>query len=122
MMQPLTFLLAGWLPLGAGDPPPVTLFDFGKGFERKLLSATDAAASVTRAGTLSLRTGHRVDWPGATLKAPRGKWDLSPRARSGAGSPQQRAAVFRGVPALPTRAGGASPAGSGWRPARSAPS
>ena len=77
MANPLTFLLAARMLFGAGDPPPLTLFDFGKGFERKLISTTDATASVTRAGTLSLRTGHRADWPGGSLKAPKGRWDLS---------------------------------------------
>src|SRR5262245_48532022 len=73
----LFIVLASGALLGAGAPPPLTLFDFKARFDRKLLSTSDAEASLTPAGALSIRTGHRTEWPGATLKAPAGKWDLS---------------------------------------------
>jgi hypothetical protein len=77
MTHRLSLVLAAAALLGAGAPPPLTLFDFKAGFDRRLLSTSDAEASFTPAGGLSVRTGHRADWPGATLKAPRGRWDLS---------------------------------------------
>ena len=33
---------------------------------------------MTPAGTLRIEMGHQAPWPGVTLKAPQGKWDLSP--------------------------------------------
>jgi hypothetical protein len=64
----------------AGEPgagPTLVLLDFGKGFDRRNLAESDAVASPKPGGTLEVQTGHRADWPGITLKAPKGKWDLS---------------------------------------------
>jgi len=56
-----------------------------EGFEEKFdparLKTQDAQATfVKRIGSTALRidTGHTNDWPGVTIVAPKGKWDLSP--------------------------------------------
>jgi len=54
------------------------LFDFGSGFQASGVQTSDAKVAVTRAGMLRVKTGHEAPWPGMTLKAPEGKWDLSP--------------------------------------------
>ena len=54
------------------------LFNFGSGFQAGAVETSDAKVAVTRAGTLRIKTGHEAPWPGVTLKAPEGKWDLSP--------------------------------------------
>jgi hypothetical protein len=66
-------------PALANDVPrPMVLFDFGSGFDAGAVDASDAQAAVTPAGTLRVELGHQAAWPGVTLKAPRGKWDLAP--------------------------------------------
>jgi len=63
--------------LGAG----FTLFDFGETFEPGTAVANDARVSRSRSGSgacLRVETGHRQDWPGVTLRAPEGRWDLTP--------------------------------------------
>ena len=57
---------------------PQTLFDFGPGFDVKIIEAKDAKAAVTEAGTLRVEAGHAAPWPSVALKAPQGRWDLSP--------------------------------------------
>jgi hypothetical protein len=54
------------------------LFDFGSGFDAGAVAVTDAKVQVTPGGTLRIELGHKAPWPGVTLKAPKGKWDLSP--------------------------------------------
>jgi len=76
-------LLAGWLGLaaGAGSAADRVLFDFRPGFEVSQARLTDAqAAVITKNGDSVLRlfTGHQTTWPGVTLPAPEGHWDLSP--------------------------------------------
>ena len=56
---------------------PLTLFDFGSTFDVRDVEASDAKALVTKAGALRVETGHEAPWPGVTLKAPAGQWDLS---------------------------------------------
>ncbi len=56
---------------------PLVLLDFGSDFDRGVLTASDAEATVTEAGALRVQTGHEAPWPGVTLKASGGKWDLS---------------------------------------------
>jgi hypothetical protein len=52
------------------------LFEFGSDFG--VGSVTTGDATVTRAAAgLRIETGHEKPWPGITLKAPAGKWDLS---------------------------------------------
>ena len=56
------------------------LFDFERDFDVAKLESRDASASLSRAvgGTsLRLNTGHGQPWPGVTLKAPAGRWDLA---------------------------------------------
>jgi hypothetical protein len=53
------------------------LFDFGPGFDVAGVMTSDAKATVTSAGALRIDLGHKEPWPGVTLKAPNGKWDLS---------------------------------------------
>lgn len=57
---------------------PRVLFDFPPGFDPSVVIASDAKATVTDAGGLRIETGQKSQWPGVTLKAPQGKWDLSP--------------------------------------------
>ncbi len=52
------------------------LFDFGEDFDLATVKAQDA--TVTPSGTaLRIATGHDHNWPGITLTAPEGRWDLS---------------------------------------------
>jgi hypothetical protein len=57
---------------------PRTLFDFGPGFDVRIIETKDAQASVTEAGTLRVEAGHTAPWPSVALKAPEGRWNLSP--------------------------------------------
>jgi hypothetical protein len=60
------------------------LFDFSGNAETPKFTASDAAASTPASGTgLRVSTGHRERWPGITLPAPAGRWDLSPYAQVG---------------------------------------
>jgi hypothetical protein len=81
LMTPVVAILmtlpAAW-PVWAGDGgQAVVLFDFGPGFDAGSIATSDAKATVTPAGALRIELGHKEPWPGVTLKAPRGKWDLS---------------------------------------------
>jgi len=53
------------------------LFDFGKSFDAGSVVTTDAKVARIEAGGLRVETGHEQQWPGITLKALTGKWDLS---------------------------------------------
>ncbi len=78
-----TFLL-GALP-GTWSAEAVTatervLFDFEKGPDVSRIEARDVKVDLIPGAAgraLRLRTGHAIDWPGITLEAPDGKWDLS---------------------------------------------
>jgi hypothetical protein len=74
----LTVFLAAGQASAAGTADQQILFDFGPGFDVKAVQTSDAKAAVTTAGALRIETGHSGRWPGVTLKAPQGKWDLSP--------------------------------------------
>jgi len=82
-MGPVTkvFTLFASLTLSAGTASAErVLFDFENGFDAGKVPATDARVSLEEsAGNHALRmeTGHKADWPGITLKAPSGRWDLS---------------------------------------------
>ncbi|MCD6392926.1 MAG: hypothetical protein J7M40_05415, partial [Planctomycetes bacterium] len=62
--------------LGFADDEKI-LFDFDRGFDLKSVKTTDAAVSLSKGGSLRILTGHNHDWPGVTLQAPAGRWDLS---------------------------------------------
>jgi glycosyl hydrolase family 42 (putative beta-galactosidase) len=71
-------LSGGRLSAAAQDErKPLLLLDFGSQFKADTVTTSDAQAAVTEAGTLRVQTGHAGPWPGVTLKAPAGKWDLS---------------------------------------------
>ena len=73
----LWFLLSA-LPLQAGQQPPsLVLFNFDKGFDVSKVISTDAKVNLSQDSMLRIETGHKKQWPGITLKAPAGKWDLS---------------------------------------------
>jgi len=61
----------------AEQPKPLVLFDFGAGFDMGSVAASDAKVTRAAAGGLRVETGRESQWPGITLKAPAGKWDLS---------------------------------------------
>jgi hypothetical protein len=65
-------------PVSAAPTAGQILFDFGSGFDAAAVETSDAKAVVTTAWALRIETGHQGQWPGVTLKAPAGKWDLSP--------------------------------------------
>ncbi len=71
-----TFLaaLAAAFTVAAADR---TLFDFTSGFDPATVRTQDATVSV-KSGVLTVSTGHQAEWPGITLPAPEGHWDLSP--------------------------------------------
>jgi len=56
------------------------LFDFAPGFDVSKIVTIDAKASLSKSASgaaLAVTTGHKEQWPGVTLKAPKGTWDLS---------------------------------------------
>ena len=56
------------------------LFDFIRGFNTAKIAATDAKVSANGSGAkagLRVATGHSTTWPGITLAAPGGQWDLT---------------------------------------------
>ncbi len=57
------------------------LFNFDRDFDLGTVEARDAEVTLSRreeGAALRLATGHDLPWPGVTLNAPRGRWDLSP--------------------------------------------
>jgi len=71
----------GTVALCAAEEAPrhaeLVIFDFGRGFDVGSVITTDAEATLREGGALLIETGHNKPWPGITLKAPAGKWDLS---------------------------------------------
>jgi len=61
----------------AQDIQSLVLFDFAEAFDTNSVVTTDAKVSRSEDGGLWVETGHEKQWPGLTLKAPAGKWDLS---------------------------------------------
>lgn len=74
----LLLVLAACGTLGGGEH---LLLDFTKAFDYAKVPASDAKVSEAQRETgsaLRIQTGHRQEWPGITLRAPEGRWDLSP--------------------------------------------
>lgn len=74
----LTALVGPCVAALAQSVEPPVLFDFKPGSGISGIETSDAKAAITEAGTLRVETGQKAQWPGVTLKAPQGKWDLSP--------------------------------------------
>lgn len=72
-----TILLMSGLMIAGETGPSKVLFDFGSGFDAASVATSDAKVALTSAGALRIDLGHEAPWPGITLKAPQGKWDLS---------------------------------------------
>ncbi|MBM3494459.1 MAG: hypothetical protein FJX72_09105, partial [Armatimonadetes bacterium] len=74
MLMPLIALsFAG----AAGDS---TLISIGPNLDMAGIAASDARVSVVRtrqARALRVETGHAQPWPGITVRAPEGRWDLT---------------------------------------------
>lgn len=56
-----------------------TLFGFRPDFDVADVETSDAKVALTDDGRLRVETGHSAPWPGVTLEAPQGHWDLSGR-------------------------------------------
>ena len=71
------FLTGPCIAAAVQGAEPQILFDFKPGSDISVVQSSDAKATLTDAGALRIETGHKAQWPGVTLKAPQGKWDLS---------------------------------------------
>jgi len=61
--------------------PERVLFDFARGSDLSKVAVQDATVSKSDSGAaLRVATGHKESWPGITLRAPGGHWDVSPYA------------------------------------------
>lgn len=60
----------------AAQQAPVRL-PIGAVSDGQMVQPNDARVDPVGPNRLHVRTGHEVPWPGVTLKAPDGKWDLS---------------------------------------------
>ena len=72
-----------WLAASSVQPlaAELLLFDFTREPGIPKITASDAQATAPSAGAgLRVATGHQQPWPGITLPAPGGHWDLSPCA------------------------------------------
>ncbi|MBN2139093.1 MAG: beta-galactosidase [Sedimentisphaerales bacterium] len=72
------FSISLLISIAASAAQPVLLFDFGSGFPVASVQTSDAKADLSASGSLRVTTGHEKTWPGITLKAPEGKWNLAP--------------------------------------------
>jgi len=57
--------------------PSLVLFDFNQDFNIDSVITSDAKVTLSPNKALRVKTGHTNRWPGITLKAPAGKWNLS---------------------------------------------
>lgn len=73
----IAFVLAVPALCAAGQVQPAVLFDFVGGFDVGSVATSDADVTLSPGRSLRIETGHEKQWPGITLKAPGGKWDLS---------------------------------------------
>jgi len=71
-------LINGTVALSAAEKgQSLVLFDFAGSFNVGSVITSDAEVTLSGSGTLRIETGHKNQWPGITLKAPAGKWNLS---------------------------------------------
>lgn len=68
------FIFSAGLETAARDLKQFTVFN--EVYSLEDVAASDAKISLEKSG-LRIRTGHTKEYPGITLKAPAGKWDLS---------------------------------------------
>ena len=60
-----------------GAEPEQVLVRFDKSFDIGSVATSDAQVIRSAANRLRIETGHERAWPGITIKAPEGRWDLS---------------------------------------------
>ncbi len=73
-----SILFGATLPLWAeGQAQSLTLFSFDKGFDISEVITSEAKVNFSQDGALRIETSTKQNWPGITLKAPAGQWDLS---------------------------------------------
>jgi hypothetical protein len=83
MMSPIPNLLSLAAGVWAMDPAwaaDLTLIELPKQYGPAAVAVTGASATLARSGgrdVLRIATRHAEDWPGVTLKAPAGSWDLA---------------------------------------------
>jgi len=78
--QTLAAGLAVCLAVAAEGGADELLFGFDQGFDFAKVEARDvkvSEAQTDQGSALRMETGHAQEWPGITLPAPRGHWDLS---------------------------------------------
>jgi len=63
--------------LAAEQGESLVLFSFDRDFDIGSVVTSDAKVTRAVAAGLRIETGHEKPWPGVTMKAPAGKWDLS---------------------------------------------
>ncbi|MCX7046152.1 MAG: beta-galactosidase [Candidatus Sumerlaeota bacterium] len=64
----------------AESAAPLALADFSKNFDISSIKTVDGKVALSGEGAerrLRVELGHANEWPGITIKAPSGKWDLS---------------------------------------------
>ncbi len=72
----ITLVLLVWAAPLAAEDSFQTLVAFDRPINRERLQTIDAEVQTLDNG-LEVRTGHQQRWPGVTIKAPHGVWDLS---------------------------------------------
>jgi len=73
-----SILINGAIVTAASQPgQSLVLFDFNRNFDIDSVITSDAKVTLSENRVLRIKTGHTNQWPGITLKAPEGKWDLS---------------------------------------------
>ncbi|MGA2865453.1 MAG: beta-galactosidase [Verrucomicrobiota bacterium] len=81
-LRNLVAVLATWGAATTALAADQVLFDFTGDFDLGRVVATDAQATKSADGSaLRVSTGRQTAWPGVTLPAPGGHWDLSPFAQ-----------------------------------------
>ena len=76
----LASLLFSWSVLTSALAAEVVLVDLGSKFDLTQVETVDARLSLAESSigpALRISTGHQQTWPGITLRAPGGHWDLS---------------------------------------------